>query len=191
MRFTLRENEWVLDFLNTAEWYFVYELPKVATGSDFSQEVQDSRLPPPIVDSEGNAVKSEDSEDWDEFVRPDLEEGFSKDRAKVESDIDRAEKTDRPIEWFEEEGEVPEEIPDGPMWRVRVPTDHTEEWYSTLNQSRILMNKAHNLAEDDSRYLMSMFGMKDDEMTQEKALLLAQYEFYCVIQNILVENIMN
>lgn len=191
MRFTLRENEWVLDFLNTAEWYFVYELPKIAAGTDFSQEIRDGRLPPPIVDEDGNAVKSEDTEDWDEFVKPDIEEGFATARAKVEADIDLAEKTDNPIEWFEEGEDLPKEMPEGPMWRVRVAMDHTEEWYSALNQCRILMNKAHDLAEDDSRYLMSMFGMKDSEMTQEKALLLAQYEFYSVIQNILVENLMN
>lgn len=191
MRFTLRENEWVLDFLNTAEWYFVFELPQIAAGEGFSKEIQDSRLPPAIVDEEGNPVSSEDSADWDEFVRPDLEDGFAQDRNVVLTDIDNAEKTDNPIEWFEEGEELPEEIPAGPMWRVTVKTDNTEQWYSTLNQGRILMNKAHNLADDDSRYLMAMFGLKDEEITQEKALLLAQYEFYCVIQNILVENLMN
>ena len=53
------------------------------------------------------------------------------------------------------------------------------------------MNEAHGLAEDDSRFLMSLFGSISGDISQEKALLLAQYEFYCVIQNILVENLMN
>ena len=45
--------------------------------------------------------------------------------------------------------------------------------------------------EDDSRFIMSLFGSEAEEISKEKALLLTQYEFYCVIQNILVENLMN
>lgn len=191
MRFTLREDEWVLDFLNTAEWYFVYELPKIASGEGLPKEVVDDRLPAPIVDQDGEAVQSEDTEDWNEFVRPDIEDGFAQARSKVIADIDTAEKTENPAEWFDDDDMVPEELPEGPMWRVRVKMDHTEEWYSTLNQCRVFMNKVHNLADDDSRFLMGMFGLENEELTKEKALLLAQYEFYCVIQNILVENLMN
>ncbi|MDF1754241.1 MAG: hypothetical protein P1U89_15760 [Verrucomicrobiales bacterium] len=191
MRFTLRENEWVLDFLNTAEWYFVYELPGLASGKGFSEEVKNSMLPPPIVDKEGNPVDSEDTDDWNEFVRPDLEDGFAQERAIVSNDIDAAEKTDNPLEWFYDDEEIPENFPEGPMWRVVVKTEHTEQWYSVLNQTRIMMNKEHGLAEDDSRFLMALFGTDSEEIPQEKALMLAQYEFYCVIQNILVENIMN
>lgn len=156
------------------------------------KEIVEDRLPAPIVDHDGNAVDSEDTDDWNEFVRPDIEDSFTEAREKVLADIDGAEKTDDPADWFEEDELVPEDLPEGPMWRVRVQMDHTEEWYSTLNQTRILMNKLHNLAEDDSRFLMSMFGVgKEQEISQEKALLMAQYEFYCVIQNILVENLMN
>ena len=116
MRFTLRENEWVLDFLNTAEWYFVYELPGLASGEGFSDEVRRKLLSSPIVDENGEPVVSEETEDWDEFVRPDLEEGFAQDRAIVALDIDGAEKTEDPEEWFEEEEEIPENLPEGPMW---------------------------------------------------------------------------
>jgi hypothetical protein len=166
-------------------------LPGLASGEGFSDEVRKKLLPSPIVDENGDPVTSEDTEDWNEYVRPDLEEGFAQDRAIVSMDIDRAEKTEDPLKWFEEEEEVPENLPDGPMWRVTVDTDHTEQWYSVLNQTRIMMNEAHGLAEDDSRFLMSLFGSISGEISQEKALMLAQYEFYCVIQNILVENLMN
>ncbi|MDF1813739.1 MAG: hypothetical protein P1V20_16175 [Verrucomicrobiales bacterium] len=191
MRFTLKEDEWVLDFLNTAEWYFIYELPGLASGEGFSDEVKKVLFPPPIVDKEGKPVSTEETEDWEEFVLPDIEDGFARDRAVVSLDIDAAEKTENPEEWFEEDDEVPEVMPDGPMWRVVVDMDHTEQWYSTLNQTRIMMNKAHGLADDDARFFMSLFGPDNSPVSQEKALLLAQYEFYCVIQNVLVENLMN
>lgn len=191
MRFTLRETEWVLDFLSTAEWYFVFELPKLASGEGVSEEHLENILPPPIVDESGDPVDSEDTQDWNEYVRPDIEDGFARDRAVVALDIDGAEKTENPVEWFDDDDEIPEPPPEGPMWRVRVNTDHTEQWYSTLNQTRLLLNREHGLAEDDSRFRMAIFGVNDDEgISQEKALLLAQYEFYSVIQNILVENIM-
>jgi hypothetical protein len=189
MRFVLKENEWVLDFLNTAEWYFVYELPKLASGEGFSEDVRKSLFPSPIVDAEGNPIQTEDTEDWNEFVLPDIEDGFAKDRAVVSLDVDGAEQTDDPASWFDEDDEIPENLPEGSLWRITVDVDHTEQWYSTLNQTRIMLNKAHNLAEDDSR-LLSIFGI-ESELPPEKALLVAQYEFYCIIQNILVENVMN
>jgi hypothetical protein len=190
MRFTLRENEWVLDFLNTAEWHFVSEISDLASGARFAKEISESILPCPIVDALGKPEYSEATQEWDEFVKPDIVDGFAQDRLIVAQDIEKAEKVDNPLEWFEEEEDIPANLPEGPMWRVVVPTEHTEQWYSTLNQTRILMNKAHGLAEDGSRFLLSFLGMSSG-IPPEKALLLAQYEFYCVIQNILVENLMN
>lgn len=191
MRFTLQPSEWILEFLNTAEWYFVYELPKLASGEPFTKEIRDQALPAPIVDSDGNPIHTEDTEDWDEFVKPDILDGFAAARAVVIADIDAAEKTDNPSEWLHGNEDLPEGGLEGPLWRVRVTMDNTEAWYSTLNQCRILMNKAHDLADDESRIRSAIFGEIDENIPQDKALLLAQYEFYCVIQNILVENIMN
>jgi len=190
MRFTLRQNEWVLDFLNTAEWHFVSEIPALASGERFTKEIRESILPCPIVDEEGKPIYSEATDEWDEFVKPDIVDGFAQDRVIVAQDIEGAEKVDNPLEWFEEEEDIPANLPHGPMWRVVVPIEHTEHWYSTLNQTRILMNKAHGLADDGSRYLFSLLGISA-LIPPEKALLLSQYEFYCVIQNILVENLMN
>ena len=190
MRFVLRQEDWVLDFLNTAEWFFIHELPSLASGDGFSDEVKKVLFPPPIVDREDKPVGSEETGDWEEFVRPDIEDSFARDRAVVSLDIEGALQTEDPLEWYEEDDEIPSPPPEGPMWRVVVDMEHTEQWYSTLNQTRILMNRAHGLAEDETRFLMSILGASDDA-TPERGLLLAQYEFYCVIQNILVENVMN
>ena len=192
MRFVLSEHEWILDLLNTAEWYFVFELPNLAAGQGFSPQVRDSIFASPVVDAEGNPIESDESDDWNEFVRPDIEDRFARDREVVSADIEAAEQTDDPAKWLDDDEILPPEFPDGPFRRVRVPMDHTEQWYSTLNMTRLLMNSAHGLAEDDSRFLLSFFGeIADESISQDKALLLAQYEFYCVIQNILLENIMS
>jgi len=73
--------------------------------------------------------------------------------------------------------------------RLRVPLDHTEAWYSVLNQARILMNEEFDLAQSDDRLLLQ--SQSEENVDQERLILLAQYELYSVIQSILVENVMN
>ncbi len=189
MRFTLRQSEWSLDFLSTAEWYFVYELPNLAAGKGFSDQTRANIIPPPIVDADGEAVENEDVDDWNEFVRPDIDDIFDQSLAIVSRDIEAAQKSENPMEWFDEDEDVPETPLEGPMWRVPVTMDHAEAWYGVLNRARLLMNEEHGLAEDDSRFIASLFGAESGEIPQDKALMLAQYEFYCVIQNILIENV--
>ena len=129
-------------------------------------------------------------DDWNDFVKPDLEEGFQTSRKTVEEDL-------KLVTRIEIEEEVDEEDEDtdlpvhfeGDLRRLVVQIDHTEDWYSTLNQARLLLNEDHNLAEDQER-LMMMMGMESD-LPPEKALVMAQYEMYSAIQSILVENVMN
>ncbi len=73
--------------------------------------------------------------------------------------------------------------------RVVVPLEHTEAWYSVLNQARLLMNEEYDLADSSERFMIEMNG--PDSVDQERMLLLAQYEMYSVIQSILVENVMD
>ncbi|NNE93741.1 MAG: hypothetical protein HKN23_18985, partial [Verrucomicrobiales bacterium] len=65
-----------------------------------------------------------------------------------------------------------------------------EEWYSTLNQARLLLNEVHDLAEDDNRFLM-MLQEKTDGIDGARAMLLTQFEFYAIIQSILVDRVMS
>ncbi len=188
MMFVLREEDWVLDSLEQEEWFFVQQLPGLASGEGFSDEVKRVLFPSPIVDGDGLPVESDESKDWAEFVQPDIEDGFARDRAVVALDIDGAERIDGAPSWNDEDEDAPTLT--GPLWRVVVDADHTEQWYSTLNQARLLMNRAHNLADDEARFFRLLLGASDEEGTGERRLLLAQYEFYCVIQNILIENLM-
>ena len=73
--------------------------------------------------------------------------------------------------------------------RLRVPIEHTESWFSVLNQARLMMNEEFDLAESDDRLLLQFQDAENAD--QDHLMLLAQYEIYSVIQSILVENVMN
>jgi len=191
MRFLLTEECWVLDALNAAEWHFICELPEIASGKGLSEGITERLYPSPLADDE---LVDENSfthlDDWNDFVKPDLEEGFQTSRKTVEEDLKRVTRIEIEEEVDEEDEDT--DLPvhfEGDLRRLVVQIDHTEDWYSTLNQARLLLNEDHNLAEDQER-LMMMMGMESD-LPPEKALVMAQYEMYSAIQSILVENVMN
>ena len=72
--------------------------------------------------------------------------------------------------------------------RVIVPFEHTEAWYSTLNQARLLMNEEFDLATAEERHLAKSLG--PEIVGSDRLLLIAQYELYSFIQSILVEKVM-
>ena len=74
------------------------------------------------------------------------------------------------------------------MRRIVVPHEHTEAWYSTLNQARLLMNEEYDLANASERQLVKT--LDPSLVGEDRLLLIAQYELYSVIQSILVENLM-
>lgn len=187
MRFVLTDEFWALDALTPAEWHLVSELPAASNGESFSSSTRE-RLFPSLFSPE--TLLNEDTqshlEDWEEFVKPDLKESFDDARNQISQDIAK-------VETFDVE-EVPEPDPAktdetiSQLKRLRVPLDHTEAWYSVLNQARILMNEEFDLAQSDDRLLLQ--SQSEENVDQERLILLAQYELYSVIQSILVENVM-
>jgi len=187
MRFILTEEEWVMDALNPAEWNFVQVLPDTAAGKKGPEHLRERLTPSPLSeDSLAGVDTLELSEDWKEFIVPDLEEGFREARSLVQRDLDQVEVL--PLsEWIDDgEEDFDPELPQE-LRRVRVLLEHTDAWYSVLNEARLLLNEQHGIA-----------GMADrlgEETVPETLpdgllLLLAQYELYSVVQSILVENVM-
>ena len=181
MRFLLTEDFWALDALSPAEWHLVAELPGSASGEAFSETSRKRLFPPPVSGADG------ENEDWDQYVRPDMESLFQEARKIVGRDLDGVEVLN-PEDIF-----APEEIPDFPLGlpelrRVRVPVENTEAWYSTLNQARLLMNEEYDLAESEERLLARMDDA--EELEEDRILLIAQYELYSAVQIMLVENVM-
>lgn len=195
MRFILSEHFWVLDALSPSEWHLIRILPEMASGKHFHQRSRDRLFPSPISD---DVIADESTlsqiEDWDELIRPELEEAFSEARAVVGEDLNRVRNV--PLDEVFDEGAYVDEMEDvgderesDRAYRVEVPHEHTESWYSTLNQARLLMHEEYGIADAEERYLAKTMGMKG--LDEERMLLIAQYELYSVLQSILVENIMN
>lgn len=195
MRFLLSEDYWALDSLFPGEWEWLRTLPQIAAGVDFPPRVRERLYPSPLApDVLADESTLGQMEDWDELIRPELETGFARDRQIVELDLESSEvltpetfADDDPIHLELAEAGFPESLPE--MRRVVVPHDHTDAWYSTLNQARLLLNEVHRLAEPEERHLAKSLGAM--AVGEERLLLIAQYELYSVVQSILVENLMD
>jgi hypothetical protein len=199
MRFILSEDHWVLDSLFPGEWEWIRMLPGLAAGEGFSRSSCERLFPSPLAPEVLADVGTiSQMEDWDELVRPELEELFASARAVVEGDLSRCQTyaigadddaDDDEEDPFREELEelgLPVELPE--LRRVIVPFEHTEAWYSTLNQARLLMNEEFDLATAEERHLAKTLG--PEIVGSDRLLLIAQYELYSFIQSILVEKVM-
>ncbi|MAS94225.1 MAG: hypothetical protein CMO55_13595 [Verrucomicrobiales bacterium] len=188
MRFLKNEDSWSLDALTPAEWQLIEELPGIAAGEGFRPASRERLFPSPFDTS---TLADEDTlshvDDWEEFVKPDLESTFSQSRDIVKEDLSGVRNLspeEMPeIDAFEWLGENLE------LKRVDVPVEHTEPWYSVLNQARLLMNEEYGLADAEDRAIAQSEGIHS--IDQDRVLLLAQYELYSVLQSILIESIMD
>jgi hypothetical protein len=135
-------------------------------------------------------------EDWNEYVRPDLRVAFSEARDQVSRDLALALAQEAGEDGDGEED--PEfEFEDEEIGETRAPSQividrsAADAWYSTLNQARLLMNEAHDLAEATERFRWPKPGSRAEKaMDGPRVLLLAQYEFYTALQSILIETML-
>jgi hypothetical protein len=190
MRFILSADHWVLDSLFPGEWEWIRMLPDLAAGEGFSHSSRERLFPSPLAPEVLADVGTiSQMEDWEELVRPELEEVFESARIIVESDLSESQTytfaEDGDDDLFREElGElgVPADLRE--LRRVVVPFEHTEAWYSTLNQARLLMNEEFDLAAAEERHLAKTLG-------SDRLFLIAQYEMYSFLQSLLVEKVMH
>lgn len=187
MRFVLTDENWFLDALSASEWHLLCELPPTAAGENFEESTRERLFPSPLSEDVLADEESIDQlDDWNSFVRPDLDEGFAEARSVVQVDLECVESF--PAEEVLEPEQLEFAGGEKELRRVVVPHENTDAWYSVLNQARLLMNEEYGLAETEDRFMIEMQG--PDAVDQERMLLLAQYEMYSVIQSILVENVM-
>jgi hypothetical protein len=232
MRVATTENGWALEAIGDLEWMFLERLPGMAAGEDLAAEQKQRLLPDPIgpptaaddfVDDEKEL--EEFRTDWDEFVRPELNLAFADARALVAEDLKRVTESsgadifvadDDDDEHRDDDQEADEEDalldgmidPEARYFRLEVAGEHSELWYNTLNQARLLMNEVYNLADSEKDIFEQMMqrqpeveqdpedgedGSDDAKVTAPDGILLmllAQYQFYSFIQNFLVERVM-
>lgn len=221
MKFILTEESWILTELDPIEWTFLHRIPEMAAGENLPPQFRSRLLPDPIHVPESERKDEEGFlEDWKEFVRPDLESAFVSARDQVSQDLALAQfgdtlskVTDSPsveeeeeehsysVENEEEEDDLDEDIPEfAPRSeavpdQVEVARDSSEAWYSAINQARLLMNEAHDLADASERFQWpDSDGAESPQSSPQtppidgaRLLLMAQYEFYTALQSILLE----
>lgn len=218
MKFLLTPAQWILADLDPIEWRFLDTLPRIASGEGLSTEARRRMFPNPLEGPvEGRVNADALLEDWDEYVRPDIASQFSSARDQVSRDLALA--LVREAEWDsgasgkDENGAREQEraagaspeggADDDPFWdgpeagadplpsRVVVDRSAAEAWYSTLNQARLLLNEAHDLAESVERFRWSEAGTgSSGPIDASRLFLLAQYDFYTALQSILIETIL-
>ena len=187
MRFILAEESWILDALSPTEWQLISEIPLIASGIHFTEKTRERLFPSPLAN---DALADEETitqlEDWDELIKPDLMEAFETSRDTVQSDLDKVGTV--PVEQVLPPEEADHNFAIDNFYRLEVKIENTELWYSALNQARLLLNEEYDLADSGDRLLIQMEG--PDAVDENRLLLLAQYEIYSVIQNILIESVM-
>ena len=116
-------------------------------------------------------VPPEDLEDWEDFLKPELEERFSGDLATVQEDLRGVTPEPQP----EEEGD-----PGSETYALVVSTAHADAWYSALNQARLTLSARYNIPENRSALAES--GLVNSAAW--RAVILS--DFYAVLQEWLI-----
>ena len=105
------------------------------------------------------------AEDWEEYVVPDLREGFQDELAQVGANIESA--------IFEVDGGP------GPIWISR---EDAFSWYSSLNQARLSLEEIFHFGADEDLDPASL------PPAQRAAFIRSR--FYSAIQTLLLEHVM-
>ena len=107
--------------------------------------------------------------DWSEYVIPDLEQSFGTALDVLTKDIENVDSE------AEEDGKM--------SYRISVRSEHADQWYSALNQARLVLAARYNLPITDAKSV-------EPEPIDERWIALAQSDFYAFIQSFLLETVM-
>jgi hypothetical protein len=119
-----------------------------------SKRARDRLFSPPTIDPAENHF----SEDWQEYVEPELSRLFQSALEIIESDLKKMHAD--PVS-----GEA----------TLSIPSDHLEAWIHGLNQARLVLTERHNLQEDD----MDLEALPAGD---PRAFLLLQLRIYAQLQ---------
>lgn len=206
MRIVLSQEGWVFDGLTGLEWLFLQRLPVLVDELGADEGARLRLFPDPVREKEeeareGSGTDEDDEEivgDWKKYVRPEMETLFDEACRVVAKDLELAQQFE--VEGGEDEGGSGDQM----FYSLEVPGAHVEQWNSTLNQARLLMNEVYELADSERRLAEGLMdisadlGESEDEgnrSRQAKAypkwLLLAQYGFYGAVQSFLIDTLMD
>jgi hypothetical protein len=206
MRMVLSQQGWIFDGLTELEWLFLQRLPILVDELGADEDARLRLFPDPVREKEEEAREGSGTDDdkesenligdWNKYVRPELETMFDEARHRVVKDLEKAQQ-------FEVEVETGGELGGQVFYSLEVSSEHVEQWHSTLNQARLLMNEVHELAESERQLAEGVMdlpgvdegldgeeGLSRQAKAYPKWLLLAQYGFYGAVQSFLIEYLM-
>jgi len=132
------------------------------------------------LNEEDAVLEEEFLEDWQEFVAPDLHEKFTNEASVFQRDLQAIETyrvgTNRERELF----------------RVTLPLAHGFDWFSALNQARIMLDLRYKFHDEADEFVAELPPEVLGEMDpQERLAAYLRYDFYCMIQEWIVRNVLS
>jgi hypothetical protein len=178
-------DEWHLEMLRN--------IPSLASTGE-NEKARQRLFPRPFAESE---VTEENFRDWEEFVRPGIEQLFSDSLQRVSQDIEGAARDVSEAAKTTEEADpaLPEDSagpppapprrkrrkasgtepgvspPEPALWSFRIPAAHVEDWYRAMNQVRLMLSTKHEAHRTDNAHIAGMF-------ISGKMETLIQYELF-------------
>ncbi len=164
-------HEWHLDLLRS--------IPVLADASA-SEKARRRVFPEPFASGDATA---EQKDDWNEFVRPEIEALFAGSLARVAADVKTARRVDQPEESPDSPAPTSEKPlcvrppqkanirpprpprlrapvlapPPPPEWTLTIPTSHTEDWFRAMNQARLVLSATHEAHRTDNAHIAQLF----------------------------------
>lgn len=167
----LKDGSWELARMRDVEFYFLRQIRSAADSGDCDGARK--RLFPESATAAGETTEgvSEDgTRDWRELVVPELTELFRDAVSRVEEDLEGV--------------EIEEGKGGGRTYRLRIPAEHAEQWYSALNQGRLVLAERFNLPMSEADFVGG------NDIMDERWLAFAQSNVYAFIQSFLLETVM-
>ena len=162
------DSTWTLSKVSELEPLMLSRIPDSADPNGCDRAL-DRLYPSPIApDADLDADKSFDLEnDWDEFIKPDLQIEF-KDALKIVAD-------DLGKSIMPREGDLN-------LYQFISPTAHANHWCSALNQARIVIHHKYDLPDED--------GVMDMSPNPEKWMATLQSEIYGMLMEFLIKKVL-
>jgi hypothetical protein len=182
MRLTLLKDQdlWQLSDMDEVHVELLRQAADDASMTDCPEGRQ--RLFPSPVAEDQQLREGEFLEDWSEFVTGELDTQFAEDVGTLLADLDGVEMLHAVDE---------ETMPLDSRYLVRVPLEHASAWFSTLNQARLMLDTKYQLHPDGEHLQLQLDHSIDEGGTlHERLAAYMRYEFYALIQEWLVQQIM-
>jgi hypothetical protein len=153
----------------------LWELPALADPA--GHEGAENRLyPPPYLPGEATEALLAD---WEEYVRPELEETLGNAFTRVLADLESATREPAPEPTLPS-GESGSEPPPAPpsRWTLAIPAEHVEDWFRAMNAARLVMSQRHECHRTDTEYFLKAIADGETARLAQYGLLTAMCDWW-------------